>query len=280
MASNAPLPPPPLSLNRVKPKPNEFQNKLHEDLKAVRNDKNLTIKADKTKNYYKVDRERYTNLVHANVTKTYKESNKNEVSDINRKAKEIAENIGLSDRIEQLAEKEVFVTMKDHKQNFENKPTCRLISPTKSELGRVSKEILNRLVQAEIGATGVHLWKSTREVLEWYRQFPGKHDGSFINFDIMEFYPSISEKLIRRAIEHAQQYATVDENEIEIIIHAKRTVIFKEKEPWKKKNNESSFNVTMGSFVGVETCDLVVCYMLSLLQPNTGIPLVYTGTMA
>ena len=132
--------------------------------------------------------------------------------------------------------------MKDHKPNFENKPTCRLISPTELELGHVSKEILNRLVQAVVGATGVNLWKSTREVLEWHHQFPGKHDGSFINFDIMEFYPSISEKLLRRAIEHARQQYAVDENEIDIIIHAKRTVTFREKEPWKRKNNESGFN--------------------------------------
>ena len=132
--------------------------------------------------------------------------------------------------------------MKDHKPNFENKPTCRLISPTELELGHVSKEILNRLVQAVVGATGVNLWKSTREVLEWYHQFPGKHDGSFIIFDIMEFYPSISEKLLRRAIEHARQQYAVDENEIDIIIHAKRTVTFGEKEPWKRKNNESGFN--------------------------------------
>ena len=96
-----------------KPKPNKFQSKLHEDLKAVRNDKNLTIKADNTTNYYKIDREKYTNLVHTNFTKTYRKSNKSEVSDINREAKETAESIGLSDRMDQLAENMVFVTMKD-----------------------------------------------------------------------------------------------------------------------------------------------------------------------
>ena len=31
----------------------------------------------------------------------------------------------------------------NHKPNFENNPTCRLINPSKSEIGRVSKQILD-----------------------------------------------------------------------------------------------------------------------------------------
>ena len=35
-----------------------------------------------------------------------------------------------------------FITLKDHKENFANKPTVRLINPAKNEIGRLSKSIL------------------------------------------------------------------------------------------------------------------------------------------
>lgn len=40
---------------------------------------------------------------------------------------------------------ERFFTAKDHKECFMNNPTICLINPTKSELGRISKEILYKI---------------------------------------------------------------------------------------------------------------------------------------
>ena len=134
----------------------------------------------------------------------------------------------------------------------------------------MSKVILNRLVKNIVKATEINLWKSTREVLEWFRSFPDKQNGCFIGFDIVEFYPSITEKLLLKAIDFAKQFNTIQDCEKDIIIHAKRTVVFKGKEPWRKKGNNNGFDVTMGSFDGAESCELVVCYMLSLLQAKHG----------
>ena len=36
-----------------------------------------------------------------------------------------------------MANKDAFITLKDLKLNFANEPTCRLIDPTKSEIGRI-----------------------------------------------------------------------------------------------------------------------------------------------
>ena len=41
--------------------------------------------------------------------------------------------------------KDAFITLKNHKPNFANKPTCLLINSTKSEIGRISKTILERI---------------------------------------------------------------------------------------------------------------------------------------
>ena len=119
-------------------------------------------------------------------------------------------------------------------------------------------------------STGTNLWKNTREVLELYRNFPNKQNASFISFDIVDFYPSITESLLHKAIRYTKQYTEIQDHEIDIIIHAKRTLVFNGEGPWKKNDNNSEFDVTMGSIDGAETCELVVYYMLSLLQPKYG----------
>ena len=48
-------------------------------------------------------------------------------------------------RTEQIAKKQAFIALKDHKDNFANHPTCRLINPAESELGKVSKQILDNI---------------------------------------------------------------------------------------------------------------------------------------
>ena len=46
--------------------------------------------------------------------------------------------LSIDDRVEMTATKEAFITLKDHKDNFENKPTCRLINPSKQETYKYS----------------------------------------------------------------------------------------------------------------------------------------------
>ena len=55
-----------------------------------------------------------------NITKTYKKDNKSKVSRINSEAKRIAEKLKLDDRIQQLQEREAFILVKDHKEEFPN----------------------------------------------------------------------------------------------------------------------------------------------------------------
>jgi hypothetical protein len=129
---------------------------------------------------------------------------------------------------------------------------------------------LERIVGKIVDLAGLNLWKNTKTVLQWYRDFPNKQNGTFINFDIVDFYPSITENLLHKAINHAKQYTEIKDHEIDIIVHAKRTLVFNAKEPWKKKDSNNGFDVTMGSLDGAETCELIVCYMLSLLQPKYG----------
>ena len=64
-----------------------------------------------------------------------KKTDKSLTKKINHKAKHIAEKSQLGNRIECLDEKNSYITLKDHKDNFYNNPQCRQINPTKSEIG-------------------------------------------------------------------------------------------------------------------------------------------------
>ena len=56
-----------------------------------------------------------------------------------------------------------------------------------------------------------------------------------------------------------------------MIMQAKETVIFHDGEEWRKKDTDNGlFDITMGSLDGAESCELVVCYLLSQLQNQFG----------
>jgi hypothetical protein len=91
---------------------------------------------------------------------------------------------------------------------------------------------------------------------------------SFITFDVVDFYPSISEQLLRDALEFASQFDDISEEEKAIIIQAKRSLLFSNETAWCRKASKSLFDVTMGSFDGAETCELVGSFLLSKLSPE------------
>ena len=92
-----------------------------------------------------------------------------------------------------------------------------------------------------------------------------KPKSSFICFDVCEFYPSISEDLLNKALKFTSTYDNISNEEINIITHAKRSLLFQQSTPWCKRSN-SKFDVTMGSFDSAKTCELIVLYMLSQLS--------------
>ena len=181
----------------------EFQNELSKHVESMSKDNNLYVPADETTNFYKMNASDYNTLLKKNIEKEYRKAPDNAEMHINTEAKAFAQTLKIDDRVEKLAPKESFITLKDHKDNFLNNPTCRLINPTKSELGKVSKQILDKINETIIRKTHVHQWKNTRATLDWFINIPNKDQHSFIAFDIVNFYPSISHKLLEDALSFA-----------------------------------------------------------------------------
>ena len=99
---------------------------------------------------------------------------------------------------------------------------------------------------------------------------PNKQAQSFISFYIVDFYPPISEDLLTQALVFASQYDNITDEEKNIIIKAKKSILFNGNTAWCKRETKSLFDVTMGSFDGAETCELVGLYLLSKLTPVVG----------
>ena len=51
-------------------------------------------------------------------------------------AKNISEKLELDNRIEYLAKNTAFISLKDHKANFQSSLPCWLINPSKSDIGK------------------------------------------------------------------------------------------------------------------------------------------------
>ena len=249
---------------------NEFKKILSEDAKKIKLDNKLLIAADKTTNFYRMDTPAYKQLLNNTITKSYKKAPINSTNKITSEEKKIAKSLKLDDRINALAGKESFITLKDHKPNFNNNPTCRLINPAKSEIGVISKKIFERINSKVVSSARLNQWKNTDSVIKWYKSIANKPAHSFICFDVVEFYPSISEELLFEALTWASNYDEITDKEKEIIIQAKKSLLFNGNETWCKKSSNSLFDVTMGSFDGAETCELIGSYILSKLAPKYG----------
>ena len=120
-------------------------------------------------------------------------------------------------------------------------------------------------------STKSNQWRSTSEVIVWFKALPDKPRTRFIKFDICEYYQSISEQLLDKAIAYARLHTHISDNEIKIIKHARKSLIFCQNTEWVKKNSQNDlFDVTMDSFDGAELCELVGLYLLHKLEPLIG----------
>ena len=129
----------------------------------------------------------------------------------------------------------------------------------------ISKKILDRINKDVATATQVQQWKNTNEVIQWFNSINDKKSCTFLSFDVIDFYPSINETLPLETLEFASEFTAITEDEKEIIMHSKDTLLFHNNSTWQKSNQTNQFDITMGSYDGAETCELIV-YILHKIK--------------
>ena len=113
-----------------------------------------------------MSKDHHQKLLQDNVTKTYEKAPPKLETSINLEAKSKSTKLKISDRVKRNARTPTFMTLKDHKDNFYSNLTCRLINPSKNELGKVSKQLAEKRNSDIIEKLQFNQWRSTHAVLK------------------------------------------------------------------------------------------------------------------
>ena len=202
---------------------------------------------DKSTNFHKMTPQTYNQLLDKSIQKEYKIAPPRIVKKVNKSHSDIVTELELEDRVFRTTERQPFITIKDHKDNYINNPSCRLINPSKPELGRVSQQITARINAIIREKTGYKQWQNTNAVIKWFKMIENKKKKKFLQFDVVNFYPSISAELMEAAVEWARTFVDISDSEKKIIMESKKSLIFKNGSPWVKKGG-TEFDVAQGSY--------------------------------
>ena len=151
------------------------------------------VPADKTTKYL-MEPKNYSDLLEKNVQTHYKKEKEINVKKVETGHCKIVKNLDIQVRVFATKKRSAFITLKDHKSDFSTNPSVRVINPTKPEIGRISKKILERIKVNII--TQLKQWKNSVSVLDSFKLIPNKTNKSFIQFDIESYYSSITPEIL------------------------------------------------------------------------------------
>ena len=124
---------------------------------------------------------------------------------------------------------------------------------------------MSRILDELKQKTGLTQWKNSYEVIKWFKNIKEKKKCSFVILDVCEYYPSITKKLLNDALNWASQIVKITNEEKKIMLSSKKSLLFKDGSAFRKKSG-GDFDVTMGSYGGAETSDIVGLFLLSEVE--------------
>ena len=185
--------------------------------------------------YYQLTKAEYDHMINNVITSKYRKASNNIKKQISTDEKQILKNREELNRLEINGENNSFITLKDHKENFNNNPTVRLINPAKNESGHISKAILDATNKNIREAMGLNQWRNTNTVIDWFKSIRNKHLYKFVVFDVKEFYPSITENMLKKALTFAEAHTHLSDDDKAIIYHARKSLLFNDQQTWLKE---------------------------------------------
>ena len=114
-------------------------------------------------------------------------------------------------------------------------------NPAKTQIGRISKIIVQEIYESLRLALNINQWRSTNVCIKWFEVYENDDRCSFIKYDIKDFYPSITERTLDRALELAKEYMVIPLDKVEIIKHCRKTLLYYEYSVWIKKRGGWKF---------------------------------------
>ena len=248
---------------------NHIQQKMYEDMRRFKESESIFVKSDKSGNLYEIEKGKYKQMMFKEVVKNYKKTPPDLEKELNSEAKMLAHRLGIVDRVEKYNTKNCFITIKDPKSDVKTNPECKLINPVKTQIGRVSKIIVQEICNSLRLALNINQWRSTKDCIKWFEEYEKNDRCSFIKYDIKDFYPSITEKTLDRALDLAKEYMVIPLDKVEIIKHCRKTLLYYEDSIWIKKRRGWKFRrFNMMGQIFVSSSGVYYCIVLIRLWPQ------------
>ena len=112
-----------------------------------------------------------------------------------------------------------------------NNPKFRLINPTKSEFGMVSKKMLTKTI-----VTVKSISCTSDSLIQWFSNLQNKQRLHFVQFDVINVYASITPYSLTFAV----RYTPISEENKNMIRQAAQSFLVSNSHSWKKKNGGHS----------------------------------------
>ena len=157
--------------------------------------------------------------------------------------------------------RDTYIILKDHKKQFMNNPQFRVINPTKSELGMISKQMLTEIISAVKSKSQLVQWKNSDSTIDWFVKLENKKKLRFLQFDVVDFYASITPQILENSLTFAARFIPINQLTRNTIWQATNSFLFSNQQAWIK-NRGGSFDITVGGYHGAEVCDLIGLYLL------------------
>ena len=122
-------------------------------------------------------------------------------------ARSISTKLKINGRVERIPRTPAFVALKKQSNLSFNKSI--------KELGKVSKGLVEKMNSDIIENLQLNQWRHTDAVLKWFNNITDKSNRSFIQFDIKEFYPSITENNLQQTLKFTKQLTNIINNKLQ-----------------------------------------------------------------
>ena len=104
----------------------------------------------------------------------------------------------------------------------------------------------------------------TLDTIDWFKNIRDKKRSSFAQFDIIEFYSSITLELLLKSLNHAREYTDITDEEVKIILVCRKSILSESRRTWMKSHVDN-FDVPMWAYDLAQVTYLVEIYILDTL---------------
>ena len=103
----------------------------------------------------------------------------------------------------------------------------------------------------------VNQWKNTEMVIHWFKSIEQKSKCFFTQFDIIEFYPFITEKILEDVVVFTKQHMEVAEKDLRIIKHYRKSLLHDENEGGKRNNHKTALTLRWEATMALKSVNLM-----------------------